>query len=108
MTFLNAALLAGSLAFAIPIIIHLFHKSRFKIVPWGAMHLLEAVILSDRVLVMSARPGCIIDEIAIEIGGRDDPLRRRKDGKIAGYMARLMEQLEIVRPASVEGAPRSA
>jgi NitT/TauT family transport system ATP-binding protein len=70
--------------------------------------LLEAVILSDRVLVMSARPGRIVDEIAIEIGGRDDPLRRRQDGKIAGYMARLMDRLEIVRPAPVEGALRSA
>ena len=48
MTFLNAALLAGALAFAIPIIIHLFHKSRFKIVPWGAMHLLEAVIRQNQ------------------------------------------------------------
>src|SRR6185436_3095398 len=25
-------------------IIHLFHRSKFKIVPWGAMHLLEAVL----------------------------------------------------------------
>ena len=71
--------------------------------------LLEAVILSDRVLVMSARPGHIVDEIAIEIGGRDDPLRRRRDGKIASYMARLMERLEIVRPASADtDALRSA
>src|SRR5438067_6979635 len=46
--------------------------------------LLEAVILSDRVLVMSARPGRIVDEIAIRIGDRDDPLRRRQDGRIAG------------------------
>src|SRR5580765_5991974 len=49
--------------------------------------LLEAVILSDRVLVMSARPGRIIDEMPIEIGDRDEPLRRRRDGKVAGYMA---------------------
>jgi len=43
-TFLNAALIAGMAAVAIPIIIHLFHRSKFKIVPWGAMHLLEAVL----------------------------------------------------------------
>ena len=62
--------------------------------------LLEAVILSDRVLVMSTRPGHVVDEIAIEIGGRDDPLRRRQDGKIAGYISRLMERLEIGRSVS--------
>ena len=39
--------------------------------------LLEAVTLSDRVLVMSRRPGRIIDEIAIDIPDRDDPLKRR-------------------------------
>lgn len=44
MTFLNAALLGGLLAVAIPVIIHLFHRSRFKIVRWGAMHLLESVL----------------------------------------------------------------
>jgi len=44
MTFLNAALIAGMMAVAIPVIIHLFHRSKFKIVPWGAMHLLEAVL----------------------------------------------------------------
>ena len=39
--------------------------------------LLEAVTLSDRVLVMSRRPGRIIDEIMIDIPDRDDPLKRR-------------------------------
>ncbi len=48
MTFLNATLLLGGLALAIPIIIHLFHKSRFQIVKWGAMHLLETVIRVNR------------------------------------------------------------
>jgi hypothetical protein len=48
MTFLNAALLGGALAVAIPILIHLFHKSRFKVVKWGAMHLLEAVVRQNQ------------------------------------------------------------
>ena len=57
--------------------------------------LLEAVILSDRVLVMSRRPGRIIDEIQIDIPNRDQPLARRHDSKVAGYVARLMDRLDI-------------
>ena len=57
--------------------------------------LLEAVTLSDRVLVMSRRPGKIIDEIAIDIPGRDDPLTRRHDSRISGYVNRLMDRLGI-------------
>ena len=48
MNFLNIALLAGTAALSIPILIHLFHKSRFKIVKWGAMHLLEAVLRTNQ------------------------------------------------------------
>jgi hypothetical protein len=48
MTFVNFALLGGAAALLIPIIIHLFHKSRFVIVKWGAMHLLEAVIRTNQ------------------------------------------------------------
>jgi hypothetical protein len=44
MTFLNGILLAGAAALAIPVLIHLFHRSRFTVVPWGAMHLLESVL----------------------------------------------------------------
>src|SRR3954451_2315426 len=55
----------------------------------------EAVTLSDRVLVMSRRPGKIIDEIAIDIPGRDDPLTRRHDARIVGYVNRLMDRLGI-------------
>ncbi len=57
--------------------------------------LLEAVTLSDRVLVMSRRPGMIIDEISIEIGDRDNPIARRADPKVNDYMARLMDRLDI-------------
>ncbi|MEI9896005.1 MAG: BatA domain-containing protein [Chthoniobacter sp.] len=48
MSFLNIALLGGVFALAIPIIIHLFHKSRFQVVKWGAMHLLEAVLRTNQ------------------------------------------------------------
>ena len=48
MNFLNVALLGGTAALSIPILIHLFHKSRFKIVKWGAMHLLEAVLRTNQ------------------------------------------------------------
>jgi hypothetical protein len=48
MTFLNFALLAGAGALAIPVVIHLFHRSRFRVVEWGAMHLLEQVLRTNR------------------------------------------------------------
>jgi NitT/TauT family transport system ATP-binding protein len=55
----------------------------------------EAVTLSDRVFVMSRRPGTIIDEIAIELPRRDDPIARRHDPKVNDYVARLMDRLDI-------------
>src|SRR5438309_9306183 len=60
--------------------------------------LLEAVTLSDRVLVMSRRPGRIIDEIKIGIPDRDDPLKRRTHPEITGYVNRLMDRLDIAAP----------
>lgn len=48
MTFLNLALVTGAAALAIPVLIHLFHRSRFRVVEWGAMHLLEQVIRTNR------------------------------------------------------------
>ncbi len=57
--------------------------------------LVEAVALSDRVLVMSQRPGTIIEEIPIEIPGRENPMERRKQPKIGEYVARLMSLLHV-------------
>jgi NitT/TauT family transport system ATP-binding protein len=68
--------------------------------------LLEAVTLSDRVLVMSRRPGRIIDEIAIELPQRDNPIARRQDARVNQYVARLMDRLDIGHmPAEAAGAP---
>jgi len=57
--------------------------------------LTEAVTLSDRVLVMSARPGRIVDEMTIDLPQRDDPLARRRDPRVNDYVARLMDRLHI-------------
>jgi NitT/TauT family transport system ATP-binding protein len=57
--------------------------------------LLEAVVMSDRVLVMSRRPGRIIDEIRIELPERDNPIARRHHAKVGDYVARLMDRLDI-------------
>jgi NitT/TauT family transport system ATP-binding protein len=61
--------------------------------------LAEAVTLSDRVLVMSARPGTIVDEIVIDMPQRDDPIARRHDPKMNDYVARLMDRLDIAHVA---------
>ena len=47
------------------------------------------------VLVMSRRPGRIIDEIAIDIPDRDEPLKRRLHPKVNDYVNRLMDRLDI-------------
>jgi NitT/TauT family transport system ATP-binding protein len=63
--------------------------------------LLEAVILSDRILIMSRRPGRIIDEVRVEIPSREDPFTRRRDARVEQYVSRLMDRLEIGHPAAV-------
>ncbi len=48
MTFLNIAMIGGILALNIPVIIHLLNRNRPRIVRWGAMHLLEQVIRTQK------------------------------------------------------------
>jgi NitT/TauT family transport system ATP-binding protein len=57
--------------------------------------LAEAVALSDRILVMSARPGTLIEEITVDLPGRLDPLARRRAPRVGEYLARLMELLHV-------------
>jgi len=57
--------------------------------------LAEAVSLSDRVLVMSARPGRLIEEIVVELPRRDDPMWRREQPAFAPYLPRLMGLLHL-------------
>lgn len=48
MTFLNGILAFGSLAFTVPLAIHLLFRSRFRVIDWGAMYLLEPVVRINR------------------------------------------------------------
>jgi NitT/TauT family transport system ATP-binding protein len=57
--------------------------------------LVEAVSLADRVLVMSARPGRIVEEIAIALPRREDPMWRREQPRFAEYVPQLMALLHL-------------
>ncbi len=48
MSLLNPALTLGAIAFVVPLLIHIFNRSRFRTIEWGAMHLLESVISQNR------------------------------------------------------------
>lgn len=48
MTLLNGILAFGALAFTVPLAIHLLFRNRFRVMDWGAMHLLETVVRVNR------------------------------------------------------------
>lgn len=64
--------------------------------------LVEAIALSDRLLVMSERPGTIIEEIVVDLPYRNNPLERRKLPGIGPLAGRLMELLKVGKEESAE------
>ena len=67
--------------------------------------LLEAVTLSDRILVMSQRPGRIVEEISVDLPDRNDPVARRRRQEVGPMVARLMSLLHV---GGVELEPTAA
>ncbi len=57
--------------------------------------LAEAVALSDRILVMSERPGTIAAQIEVELPDRDNPMARRKHPALSTYVNELMALLKL-------------
>ena len=57
--------------------------------------LIEAIILSDRVLVMSKRPGTLIKELKIDLPHRERPFERRENPEVVHYVRELIELLHI-------------
>ena len=70
-------------------------KSEGKTVVFITHDLAEAVTLSDRILVMSERPGTLIEEIKVEIPGRENPMQRRKHPLLTDYVSQLMALLKL-------------
>jgi len=57
--------------------------------------LAEAVALSDRILVMSERPGTMVEQIKVDIPERNNPMQRRKHPEVGAYVAHLMDLLKL-------------
>jgi NitT/TauT family transport system ATP-binding protein len=57
--------------------------------------LAEAVLMADRVVVMSERPGRIMDDFNVDLPHRDNPVIRRNLDGVRGYVDRLFETLHL-------------
>ncbi|TAK49413.1 MAG: ABC transporter ATP-binding protein [Xanthobacteraceae bacterium] len=55
----------------------------------------EGIALSDRVLVMSRRPGTIIREIIVDMPDRDHPFRRRSNPRMNAYVVEILNLLGL-------------
>lgn len=56
----------------------------------------EAVLLSDRVLVMSERPGTIIEDVRIDLPRPRDPSVTREDPAFGDYVVRLSKLMGVL------------
>ena len=62
--------------------------------------LMEAVIMSDRILVMSERPGRIVEEIPVDLPDRDNPLARISAPRAREYVDHLLASLHLQEKAA--------
>jgi NitT/TauT family transport system ATP-binding protein len=62
--------------------------------------LTEAVIMSDRILVMSERPGRIVEEFAVDLPDRDDPMARISAPRAREYVDHLLASLHLQEKAA--------
>jgi NitT/TauT family transport system ATP-binding protein len=57
--------------------------------------LTEAVAMSDRIIVLSERPGRVIEEIAVDLPDRDNPIHRRTHPRAGEYIGHLFNLMRL-------------
>ena len=60
----------------------------------------EAVLMSDRILVLSERPGTVIAEIEVKLPHREEPIKRRLMPEVGDYAAQLFKHLKLEEKAA--------
>jgi len=56
--------------------------------------LAEAVLMSDRIIVLSERPGSVVAEIRVDLPHREEPLKRRIMHEVGDYATQLFKHLK--------------
>jgi NitT/TauT family transport system ATP-binding protein len=62
--------------------------------------LAEAVAMADRIIVLSERPGRVLEEIKVDIPDRDNPIARRAHPKAGAYIAHLFDLMRLEERAA--------
>ncbi|KUJ82723.1 ABC transporter ATP-binding protein [Ruegeria marisrubri] len=62
--------------------------------------LAESVLMSDRIIVLSERPGTIVAEIKVDLPHRDQPIKRRMMPEVSEYAAQLFKHLKLEEKAA--------
>jgi NitT/TauT family transport system ATP-binding protein len=57
--------------------------------------LTEAVAMADRIIVLSDRPGTVVEQITVDIPDRNNPIARRAHPRAGPYIARLFELMRL-------------
>jgi NitT/TauT family transport system ATP-binding protein len=57
--------------------------------------LAEAVAMSDRIIVMSERPGRVVEEINVDLPDRQNPIHRRAHPRAGQYIAHLFDLMRL-------------
>jgi NitT/TauT family transport system ATP-binding protein len=62
--------------------------------------LAEAVAMADRIIVLSERPGTVVEEIKVDLPDRNNPIHRRTHPRAGEYIAHLFELMRLEERAA--------